>query len=58
MKLIYYAIFDHEGIPLPSSYRYCRRNSIATMEAKEWELRKSQGWRCEKVEVVITVLTK
>jgi len=58
MTQTYYAIFDHEGIPLPSSFRYCRKNSIATMEAKEWELRKSQGWKCEKVEIELTVLTK
>lgn len=51
-----YMLFDNEGKPLPSTLRYHRKNSIATLEAKEWELRQSQGWICKKVELKITEL--
>lgn len=51
MKIQGYIIIDQEGNPKLDSLRHHRKNSIATLESKEWELRQSQGWKCEKVEL-------
>lgn len=53
-----YIIFDNDGNPKLDSLRHHRKNSISSMEAEEWKLRQSQGWRCEKVEIEITIATK
>lgn len=50
-----YAIFDNDGNPKLDSIRHHRKNSIATLEAKEWELRQKQGWRCEKIDLIINI---
>lgn len=48
-----YMIFDCLGNPVVNSLRYHRKNSIGSMEAREWEKLSSQGWKCEKVTITI-----
>lgn len=58
MKRIAYLIFDNDGNPKLDSLRHHRKNSVSSMESEEWKLRQSQGWRCEKIEIEITIITK
>lgn len=50
-----YMLFDGLGNPAVNSLRYHRKNSINTLEPREWEKLSKSGWKCKKVDVTISI---
>lgn len=53
-----YMLFDSIGNPVISSLRYHRKNSINTLEQREWDRLSKSGWQCKKVDVIISIPDK
>lgn len=53
MKEVYYCLFNQDGMPIPKSVRYLRRDSIQSMENDftDWKTLKSWGITCQKITI-------